>query len=222
MLCADPVGALAALGLEGFDGIAGLLQRAGHKAPDRVLLPAHLFHNLHQRGTVLALEQGDHLSGFAALRGPALSSFLAAFLALGAALAGMAFLVALPLAGAPLAACAVPLAFSPPFGFAGSGAGSAALPSPWMASQILLAPALAVLKPFTGFTPGRLFQIATKRSAGHVPASCVSSFGLVKSSKGLVVEAAASSWVPNTLMLFSTSIVKIILNLLCFRSLCGQ
>jgi hypothetical protein len=36
------------------------------------------------------------------------------------------------------------------------------------------------------------------------------------------IVAAASSWVANALMLFSMSMVKIILNLLCFRSLCGH
>ena len=47
-------------------------------------------------------------------RGPAVSCALAAFLALGAFLAEVAFLVALALAGAPLAACAPPLAFLRP------------------------------------------------------------------------------------------------------------
>src|ERR1039458_3852056 len=90
-------------------------------------------------------------------RGPAASSAFAAFLALGAFLAGLAFLVALAFAGAPLAACAPPLAFLWAFGFAAS-AGS---PSPWMRSQMRLAAALRLLNPFTGFTPGRLFQAAT-------------------------------------------------------------
>src|SRR5580700_3287112 len=148
-------------------------------------------------------------------RGPALSSFLTAFLALGAALAGMAFLVGLAFAGAPLAAFAPPLAFLAAFGFAGS----AALPSPWIAAQILLAPALAVLNPLTGFTPGRLFQIATKRSAGHAPASLASSFWLAKDSKGLVVEAAASSAEPNAVMLSCSSIVKVVIIILLFSAL---
>ena len=46
----------------------------------------------------------------------------------------MAFLLAFPFAGAPLAACAPPLAFRADFGFAGSGV--AASPSFWMRSQI--------------------------------------------------------------------------------------
>src|ERR1700679_2587386 len=41
-----------------------------------------------------------------------------------------------------------------------------------MLSQILLAPALAVLNVSTGVTPGRLFQITTKRSSGHALANC--------------------------------------------------
>src|ERR1035437_1401856 len=50
-------------------------------------------------------------------RGPAASCVLAASLAVGAFLAGVVFLVALALAGAPLAACAPPLAFRSAFGF---------------------------------------------------------------------------------------------------------
>ena len=127
----------------------------------------------------------------------------------------MAFLVALPFAGAPLAAFAPPLAFLAAFGFV-SGAGLTASPSPSMRSQILLTPALAVLKLFTGSTPGRLFQIATTRSAGQVPASRASSLWLAKDSRGLVVEAAASSAVANTLTLLSASIVNVvIIFLLC-------
>jgi hypothetical protein len=45
-----------------------------------------------------------------------------------------------------------------------------------------VAPALAVLKPFTGLAPGRVLKIATKRSAGQALASCASSFSLVKNS----------------------------------------
>jgi hypothetical protein len=48
---------------------------------------------------------------------------------------------------------------------------------------------------FTGVTPGRLFQIATSRSAGHFAIRLASSFWLAKVSKGVVVVAAASSGV---------------------------
>src|SRR6202142_4679473 len=75
-------------------------------------------------------------------RGPALSFALAAFFALGALLAGGAFLLAFPLAGAPLAACAPPLAFLVALDFAGFSSGFAASPSPWMRSQMRLAAAL--------------------------------------------------------------------------------
>src|SRR5208283_5198643 len=34
----------------------------------------------------------------------------------------------------------------------------------------------ALLNPFTGFTPGRLFQMATRRSAGQAAANSASSF----------------------------------------------
>src|ERR1022692_3139315 len=63
-------------------------------------------------------------------RGPPPSFALAAFLAaLGAFLAGVAFLVALAFAGAPLADCAPPLAFFFAFGFvACSGFGSSGAP----------------------------------------------------------------------------------------------
>src|SRR5450756_2500123 len=142
-------------------------------------------------------------------RGPAPSSALAAFLALGAFLEAVVFLVALALAGAPLAACAPPLAFLSDFGFAGFDSGAVASPRPWMDSQMRPAATLAVLKLFTGFTPGRLFQMATSRSAGQPAASSASSFWLAKESKGVVVVAAASSWVANALMWFSASMINV-------------
>src|ERR1035437_805451 len=62
-------------------------------------------------------------------RGPdsSLAGF-AAFLALGEFLAPVVFVVDLALAGAPLAACAPPLAFLSDFGFAGCAWGVAASP----------------------------------------------------------------------------------------------
>src|SRR5450759_5193113 len=154
-------------------------------------------------------------------RGPAPSSALAAFLALGAFLAALVFLVALALAGAPLAACAPPLAFLSDFGFAGCVWGVAASPRPWMDSQMRPAATLAVLKLFTGFTPGRLFQMATRRSAGQPAASAARSFWLAKESKGVVVVAAASSWVPNAVMLFWSSIVNVFISCLLGATLCA-
>jgi len=55
-------------------------------------------HNLGKCGTALPLEQGDHLGRLGGLFG------------FGAFLAGVVFLAALAFAGAPLAACAPPLA----------------------------------------------------------------------------------------------------------------
>src|ERR1022692_2972964 len=142
-------------------------------------------------------------------RGPPPSFALAAFLAaLGAFLAGVAFVVALWAARAP------PLAFFPAFGFASSASGCAASPSPWMRCQMRLTAALLLLKLSTGVTPVRLLKIATSRSAGHALASSTSSFWLAKESKGVVVAAAASSGVPCAVMLLSESIVNVILNLL--------
>src|ERR1017187_5777706 len=70
MLRVDPIGSLAALRFEGFDGVSGLLHRAGHEPANGVLLPTHLLHNLRQRGAVLPLEHGDHLGSFAAFARP--------------------------------------------------------------------------------------------------------------------------------------------------------
>ena len=55
VLLVDPVGALPLVGLEGLDGVSRFLHRAGHEAADGVPLPAHLFHDLRQRGAVLSL-----------------------------------------------------------------------------------------------------------------------------------------------------------------------
>src|ERR1039457_67821 len=63
-------------------------------------------------------------------------------------------------------------------------------------------------------TPGREFQVATRRSGGQAAISSASSFSLAEESKGVCVAAAASSAVANALMLFSLSIVNVILNLL--------
>jgi hypothetical protein len=41
--------------------VSGFLYRADHEAAGSVFLPAHLFHDLRQRGTVLPREHGDHL-----------------------------------------------------------------------------------------------------------------------------------------------------------------
>src|ERR1039457_1331503 len=154
-------------------------------------------------------------------RGPPPSFALAAFLALGAALAGVAFLVALAFAGAPLADCATPLAFFFAFGFvACSGFGSSGAPSPLMRSQMRLAAALLLLKLSTGVTPVRLLKIATSRSAGQAFASSASSFWLLKLSNGVAV-VAASSLFENAEMLFCSSMVKVVIIVLLGAALCA-
>jgi hypothetical protein len=104
-------------------------------------------------------------------------------------------------------------------GFAASGSGCASSPIPWIRVQMRLAQrSLAAFRSgrfFRATTPGRLFQVATRRSAGQALVSSVNSCWLVKVSNGVVLAAAASSGLANTLMLFSASIVNVfILNLL--------
>ena len=53
LLGVDPIGALAALGLERFNLVARIFQRPGHKTANRMGLPAHLLNDLGQCGTVL-------------------------------------------------------------------------------------------------------------------------------------------------------------------------
>src|ERR1700677_3982206 len=83
-----------------------------------------------------------------------------------------------------------------------------------MRIQIRLMPALLLLNLCTGVTPGRLFQMATMRSADQALASSASSCWPLKLSNGVVVVVAASSGVPYTEMLLSVSMVNFILNLL--------
>src|ERR1700730_15093920 len=154
-------------------------------------------------------------------RGPVVSGAFAAFLPLGAFLAAVAFLLALALAGAPLAACAPPLALRSSFGFAGSASGLAATARPWMRSQIRLAAELPLLKRFTGSTPGKPFQIATRRSGSQPATSPANSFWLLKLSKGVAVVAAASSAEPNAVMLFCSSMVKVVIIVLLCSTLCA-
>ena len=57
--------------------------------------------------------------------------------------------------------------------------------------------------------------MATRRSAGQSSASSASSCWLLKLSNGVAVAAAASSGVACAVMLFSVSMVNVIVNLLC-------
>src|ERR1017187_2041215 len=189
-------------------------------------------------------------------RGPAAPDTLAAVLPLGAFLGAVAFLLASPLVGAPLAACAPRLAARAPsvafgsvFGFAGWPAfGSALLagvaagllagvltvaptvvppfwvtgsPSTWMRAHTRLMAVLRSVNFLTGVTPGRRFQMARSLSAGHWAARSASSCWLAKESNGVVVTAAASSGVANTLMLFSLSMVKIVIFFFLGAALCA-
>jgi hypothetical protein len=157
MLGVEAVGALAALGFERLDGVASLLHRASHEAADCVALPAHFFHNLGERGAVLALQHRHHLGRLGAAAYPlGLLCTRGRCLGFGRFLRGRGLLLALPLAGAPWAAGAPPLAFLWAFGLEGSATGWAVSPSPWMLSQILPAPAAAVRNFFTGSAPGTL------------------------------------------------------------------
>src|ERR1017187_3610585 len=193
MLLRQSIAALTSFGLEGFDGEAGLFHRAGHEPADGVTLPAHGFHDL-----------GD--------AGPA-------FLPWGAFLAAGAFLADLLFTGAPLADCAPAFGLRVAFGFAGATSGLAASPKLWMRAQMRLAAVVASLNFLVGFSPGKLFRIANRRSAGQPAANSASSCSLVKLSNGVCTATDASSGVENATISFVSLIVNVVtLNLLWPRS----
>src|ERR1700735_5707458 len=145
-------------------------------------------------------------------RGAVASCVWAALLPWGAFLAAVALLVALPFVTAPLADCAPPLALRSAFGCRGcAGFGFTDSPRSWMLFQIRVAAVVRSLNFLTGVTPGRLFQMATSRSAGQPAASSASSFWLAKESNGVAAVATASSGVPCAVMLLSVSIVKVVI-----------
>src|ERR1022692_4147331 len=90
-----------------------------------------------------------------------------------------------------------------------------------MRSQIRPTAVLALLKVFTGVTPGRLFQVATNLSSGHPATNSASSCWLAKESKGVALAAAASSGEPNAVMVLSLSIVKVVIIVLLGAALCA-
>src|ERR1035437_3940872 len=153
---------------------------------------------------------------------PSRTAPAAFFWPLGTLFVRLAFLPTLLLAGAPLAARAPPLALRSAFASAGcSGCGCSGAPNPWMRAQMRLMAALLLLKLSKGVTPGRLFQIATRRSVGQLAANSASSFWLAKVSHGVAVVAAASSAEPNAVMLFSVSIVKVVMIVFLGATLCA-
>src|SRR5215475_78745 len=62
-----PVGALASLGLKGFNLVSRPLQSASHETANRMRLPAHLVPDFGQSRAVLAHEHGYDLRGLATL-----------------------------------------------------------------------------------------------------------------------------------------------------------
>src|ERR1035441_1437971 len=90
-----------------------------------------------------------------------------------------------------------------------------------MRSQMRLAAVLALLKLSTGVTPGKLFQMATSRSAGQAAASSASCFWLVKGWAPAPTAASARSAVGKAVMLFSVSIVNVVIIVLLGATLCA-
>src|SRR6266851_1068346 len=78
-----------------------------------------------------------------------------------------------------------------------------------MAFQIRAAATCRLVNLSTGSTPGRLFQISTRRGPGHLPASAASSCGLVKAT---VPSGRSSIFCGESkrVILLSTSIVNVI------------
>src|ERR1019366_8012193 len=83
-----------------------------------------------------------------------------------------------------------------------------------MRVQMRLMAALLVLKLSIGTTPGRLFQMATRRSAGQLAACSANSCWLLKLSKGGVVAAAGSSAEANAVVVLCSSMVKVFIIIL--------
>jgi hypothetical protein len=106
LLRIDAVRALASLGLERLDAVAGLLHRPCHKSPDRVPLPAHLVHDLGQRCSIFALEHRDYLGRLAALaqRARFRFSWFRSLSGFGRLLSRGGLLTRLPLSGRALGA----------------------------------------------------------------------------------------------------------------------
>src|SRR5437868_4679870 len=79
-----------------------------------------------------------------------------------------------------------------------------------MAFQIRFTAVWRLVNFRTGLTPGRLFQISTRREAGHFAASFARSVALRKRSvSGLLSASVAEA---NAVMLLSRSIVKMVIS----------
>jgi len=113
------------------------------------------------------------------------------------------------------------LRFLSAFGFAGSTSGLAGSPKLWMRSQIRTMAVLASFSFLTGFSPAKLFRIATRGSAGQDAANSASSCWLLKASKGVAVVAAASSGVANATISFCSLMVKVAIIVLLGATLCA-
>jgi len=84
--------------------------------------------------------------------------------------------------------------------------GGAASTRPSTRFQIQAAAVLGLRNPLTGVTPGRPFQMATRRWTGHLAASSPNSAAVLNRS---APATASASWAdPCAVMLFSESIVK--------------
>ena len=172
MLFVDPVGAHAAVGFEALDGIASFFiapamnPRTVWRNQPMVFMISSMVAPFFRWSMATTCAVFEPSRGVAATWAP--------FLPLEA-LAGVAFLVALPFAGAGLADCAPPLAFFAAFGLVGAGSGCAASPKPWMRSQMRATAVFGSLSFFAGYWPGKLFRIANRRSAGQAAANSASS-----------------------------------------------
>src|SRR5260370_6334090 len=131
-------------------------------------------------------------------RGPAVSCTLAVFLPLVAFLAAVAFLPFFGLASGLLACCGAVVASSvaPPSRF-------------WIAFQIPLTADFRSVNFLTGVRPGIPFQTSISRLAGHLVARSASSCWLPNISP-----SKSACWLPRALMLFSASIVNVVILLL--------
>src|ERR1017187_2717102 len=150
----------------------------------------------------------------------------AAFLPLGAALAGVAFLTRLALHRRALRGLCATRGLLSGFrlrgrrlGLCGLGLGLRGLAQVLGAVPNLAGCRLAGLEAFHRGNARQAVEGGYQASAGQPAISSARSFSLAKESKGVVVAAAASSGPANTLMLFSLSMVNVfILNLLLFRA----